>query len=218
MSNYEIQIMNKPGRTIQKTIVEAYQYDSNVFVHNEKAKIINRKYYIRDIWLNMLRNFLDRDFEYLVMLQDDVILGHNFKPAIKYILDEGLNVELLNLFNNYSIFRTYELGFIESKFQKAHLEMFRGQGHIVTRMCAKALIRKDMIDKFNIRHSDGYTVFVLNELKIPYAYTNPAFIDHDKTMKSTILSPGSSRPHSFQSSKTFMKNFDLLAFVKEFYI
>lgn len=212
----EIQIMNKPGRQIQRSIVSAYDRYPNTYIHNENAIIIDRRYYIRDIWLNMLNNFLDRDSEYLLMLQDDVMLGKNFREAIEFIVHEGLNTSLINLFNNYNM-NQYKIGFLHSNFQRKYLDMFRGQGHILDRSCAEALTRKDMIDMFDIRHSDGYTVHVLHHLNIPYAYTNPSFLGHDKTMKSTIMNPGSGRPHSFPNSKTYKKNFDLLEFTKEYY-
>lgn len=203
----EIWIMNHPTRTIHKSIIEAFP---NPFIHNDYEKDSAH------VLIAILQKYYDNSIsDYLLVIQDDVILGKNFKPSVEYIVSRGLNVALMSFY----------LPKVKRKKQKFHqynpiksnVRMIRGEGLLYPRSTVKIILDnwRHFYDIMGNDKADDYLISLifLNVIKTPFTIPNPSFIQRDRSYKSVL---GNKMSHTMTAS-TFDPNIDLLKFAREYY-
>lgn len=212
---YDIWIMNHPDRDIQPTLIEAlsemnYKYNT----HNE----IND---LRNISINIMKRFLaNSDKNYILLCQDDVILGKNFFLALNHILENVPNQNMISFYSQRKEFDTmdYDLHPYQNKWLNYTYVI------IVNRNFANKMIEhKDdtikWLRKENTDVDDEYISAIRSLYNLPYLITHPSFVQHDVSVSSTnSRNKGLYSPKNKLSmiSRSFDKNIDLFKEVKKF--
>lgn len=214
MSNFEIFVMNAPKRNIHRSILENYMYDKNVTVHTEKAQkvfipyIDKLQYDMRRIFINILKKFLKTDKAYLMILQDDMVLGKNFKKAIEYIVSTKPQEMIFTFFSPFDL-RAMKRDEWAVLYNKTGMRNLRGCATLMRRELVVIIIEENehiLYDQHWGWGDDTFLRLVLMKREIGFVHTKQSFTQHG-VVKSALS-------HLPMYTKVYNKKLDLLEYAK----
>lgn len=204
--------MNHPDRKVHSSLLDALtefkkiKEDVRVHIHQEYT---DEKGYSRNILINMVKDFLETNDDWMVMFQDDVILGKNFFPALDYILEKGVFENILQFFSARKEIREKPNGI--------HRVKNTNLGYMYSTVFSRWFCEQMIKLNDGIHRPIGDDEFIKEMrklLKLHYLVTRPSFVQHDKEVPSVLGHNFPSTHWIIRSSKTFDPTIDLLEMVK----